>query len=118
RIHPVVGGEAGVDVDGEPTVGPLLHVRGQLRGLRQVADVTDGRGHVIAVPQVSHDGAGLGGRLDDHESAGGGGGGHVFLSPVLTSTLSGTADPAAVGCVHNVAPATDAPFPPSHTRPA
>ena len=41
RVHHVVGRETVVHVDGEATEGPLLHVLGQLGGLREVADVAD-----------------------------------------------------------------------------
>ena len=41
RVHHVVGLKAIIHVDGETAERPLLHVLGQLGGLREVADVAD-----------------------------------------------------------------------------
>ena len=67
RVHHVVGRETVVHVDGEAAEGPLLHVLGQLGGLREVADVADGGRHVVVGTQVSLDGGCLRRRLHDHE---------------------------------------------------
>ena len=67
RVHHVVGLETVVHVDGEAAERPLLHVLGQLGGLREVADVADGGGHVVVGTQVSLDGGCLRRRLHDHE---------------------------------------------------
>ena len=67
RVHHVVGREALVDVDGEAAEWPLFHVFGQLGGLREVADVADGGGHVVVGTQVSLDGGCFRRRLHDHE---------------------------------------------------
>ena len=67
RVHHVVGRETVIHVDGEAAEGPLLHVLGQLGGLRKVADVADGGGHVVVGTQVSLDGGCLRRRLHDHE---------------------------------------------------
>ena len=67
RIHHVVGRKTVIHVDGEAAEGPLLHVLGQLGGLREVANVADGGGHVIVGTQVPLDGGCLRRRLHDHE---------------------------------------------------
>ena len=67
RVHHVVGRETVIHVDGEAAERPLLHVLGQLGGLREVADVADGGGHVVVGTQVSLDGGCLRRRLHDHE---------------------------------------------------
>ena len=66
-IDNVIRGEAILDVDGEAPVGTLLHVGGQLRGLWQVANVTDRGGHMVVGSQVSFDRRRLSGRLHDHQ---------------------------------------------------
>src|SRR5690606_23535116 len=75
----VVRVEAVVDVDRELPVRALLHVRGQLGRLRQVADVADARLDLVVVAEVALDLASLGGRLDDHELA---------WHPILLSSVS------------------------------
>ena len=67
RVHHVVGLETVIHVDGEAAERPLLHVLGQLGGLREVANVADGGGHVVVGTQVSLDGGCLRRRLHDHE---------------------------------------------------
>ena len=67
RVHHVVRLEALVHVDSEAAEWPLLHILGQLGGLREVADVADGGGHVVVGTQVSLDGGCLRRRLHDHE---------------------------------------------------
>jgi len=67
RVHHVVGLKAIIHVDGEAAERPLLHVLGQLGGLREVADVADGGGHVVVGTQVSLDGGCFRRRLHDHE---------------------------------------------------
>ena len=66
-IDNVIRGEAILNVDGEAPVGTLLHVGGQLRGLWQVANVTDRGGHMVVGSQVSFDRRRLSGRLHDHQ---------------------------------------------------
>ena len=66
-IDNVIRGKAILNVDGEAPVGTLLHVGGQLRGLWQVANVTDRGGHMVVGSQVSFDRRRLGGRLHDHQ---------------------------------------------------
>ena len=77
-VDDVVRLEAVVDVDGELAERALLHVRGQLGGLRQVADVPDAGLDVVALAEVPRDRARLGRRLDDDEPLRGRGlaGGH------------------------------------------
>ena len=67
RVHHVVRLEALVHVDSEATEWPLLHILGQLGGLREVTDVADGSGYVVVGTQVSLNGGGLRRRLHDHE---------------------------------------------------
>ena len=67
RVHHVVGRKTVIHIDGEAAEGPLLHVLGQLGGLREVANVADGGGHVIVGTQVPLDGGCLRRRLHDHE---------------------------------------------------
>ena len=67
RVHHVVGLKAIIHVDGEAAERPLLHVFGQLGGLREVADVADRGGHVVVGTQVSLNGGCLRRRLHDHE---------------------------------------------------
>ena len=67
RIHHVVRLEALVHVDSEAAEWPLLHILGQLGGLREVTDVADGSGYVVVGTQVSLNGGGLRRRLHDHE---------------------------------------------------
>ena len=67
RVHHVVGRETVIHVDGKAAERPLLHVLGQLGGLREVADVADGGRHVVVGTQVSLDGGCLRRRLHDHE---------------------------------------------------
>ena len=67
RVHHVVRLEALVHVDSEAAEWPLLHVLGQLGGLREVTDVADGSGYVVVGTQVSLNGGGLRRRLHDHE---------------------------------------------------
>src|SRR6478752_5983888 len=59
-VDHVVGLEAMVDVDGELAVRALLHVRRQLAGVGQVADVADRGLHVVVLAQVAGDRLGLG----------------------------------------------------------
>ena len=66
-INDVIRGETILDIDGEAPVGTLLHVGGQLRGLWQVANVTDRGGHMVIGSQVSFDRRRLSGRLHDHQ---------------------------------------------------
>ena len=68
-VDHVVRGEAVVDVHGELAERALLHVRGQLRGLREVTDVPDARLDVVPLAEVPGDRARLGRRLHDHELA-------------------------------------------------
>ena len=67
RGHHVVRLEVVVDVDGELAQRGLLQFRGELRGLREVADVTNGGLHYEAFAEVLGDGLALGGRLHNHE---------------------------------------------------
>jgi len=70
RVDDVVRLEVALDVDRELAVGTLLHLRGQLGGLRKVTNVPDARLDVELWPEIAADGARLRGRLDDHELAG------------------------------------------------
>ena len=100
RVDAVVGIEAVVDVDGELAVGPLLHIGGQFRGSRQVADMTDGGLDVITIAEVSHNRSRLRRRLDDDEATGfllGCGHAFTFLSRHLLHTA--TDDPGQCNTV-------------------
>ncbi len=70
RVDDVVRLETVLDVDREAPERPLLHVRRQLRGLREVADVPHRRLDGVPLAEVAGDRARLGGRLHDHELAG------------------------------------------------
>ena len=67
RVHHVIGRETLVDVHGEAAEWPLLHILGQLGGLREITDVADGGGHVVVGTQVPLDGGCFRRRLHDHE---------------------------------------------------
>ena len=83
-VDHVVGGEPVLHVHGEPAVGTLLHVRGQLGGLGEVTDVPHGGGDLVVVPQVAGDRADLVGGLDDDKLVGHGNPpGNVLGAPPL-----------------------------------
>ena len=66
-IGPFVYHWSYLDVDGEAPVGTLLHVGGQLRGLWQVANVTDRGGHMVVGAQVALNRLSFRGGLHDHQ---------------------------------------------------
>jgi len=63
----VIGLEVVFDVDGELAHRGFLQFCGELRRLRQVADVTDGGLYDEALAEVLGDGLALGRRLHNHE---------------------------------------------------
>ena len=67
RIDDVVGLEAVVHVHRELAERALLHVGGQLGGLRQIPDMTDRGLDGIARPEIAADRARLGRGFDNHE---------------------------------------------------
>ena len=79
-VDDVIGGETGVDVDGELPVRALLHFRRQLGGVRQVADVAGGRLDGESIAQIGGDVLDLVRRLDDDEPAPGA---SCHVAPVL-----------------------------------
>ena len=87
-VDDVVGREVVVDVDAELAERAALHLRGHLRGGRDVPDMANGGLDVEIRPEVARDVRDLPRGLDDHELAPGHDITHPSLSAAATSRFA------------------------------